>query len=60
MDIKTACEDCAPQPDPKYQKKHPREFVGKLIKKGFPYKGNKKYKREHLWIKVTGYRGKKH
>lgn len=55
-DIKNVCDECAPKPDPKYLNENPRSFIGKLIKKGFPYK---RYNKEHLWVKVTGFKGMK-
>lgn len=55
-EITKVCSACAPKPDPKYEKMEPISFMGKLIKKGFPYPP---YDKEHLWIKVTGFKGKK-
>lgn len=55
-EIKIICNECSPKPDPRYTKKDPQDFLGHFIKKGFPAKN---YGREHLWVRIIGFRGKK-
>lgn len=47
---------CAPKPDKKLAKKPGNFFIGKYVKTSFPTLNNAS---EHMWVKVTAFKGGK-
>ena len=47
------CGEHAPKVDPRWAKKRPNWFIGKLVKKSFAVHGDPRITVEHMWVKVT-------